>query len=370
MRAILRLQVESSSEGWILNLGGVARRLRLDHVGRLASPPSVLDGAAFAALPLALREGRPLHVEGRLSRGALRNLRELAEAWADWSPERFQAVAVSCDEVADDRLMSGDAAIAAWSGDLRSTFTALGGELSLRESGFRIDEVVHVTGLSDPPLTADASARLTEAFAGLGIALTLVRTNAAEAGFVDPAIGVLPLVTAALHLVSDGRVGTTVHARARPMGVQLVRPRSEPTLGDAHSGDRLRVIAVGGTTSAPVMAAHVAGRVGAADLLDVCRASGFRAPRCGRCRDCAIIDLGLVGAGLAEGGTAVTLPDPWPEDAGVAAEEALALWDWSGPRRLRARLAARVATRDLSRARRDQAHWREAQKGAAEPWPR
>lgn len=364
--AVLRLRVEPSAEGWIVDLGA-SRRLRLDHVGRSAPLPLVLDGAAFAALPLALREGRPLHVEGRLTRGALRNLRELAEAWADWSPDRFQAVPVTCEEVADERRPHGPATAAAWSGDLRSTFAALGGEPSLAEAGFRVDEVVHVAGLPGPAPAPGAVARLSEAFAALGIRLTLVRADAE--GFLDPAIGALPLVAAALHLVGDGRVGTAVHARSMPMSAQLVRPRPEPTLGDFHSGDRLGIMAIGGLASAPAMATHVMGRPGGAAILDGCRASGFAAPRCGRCRDCSILDLGLAGAGLGTGASRV-LPDLLPEEAGLVAEEALALRDWSGPAGLRARLAARVAGRDVRRARRDRAHWREAQAGRAEPWPR
>jgi len=62
---------------------GGERRLTLAIPGSEALPvPPVLDAAAVAALPLAMRAGVPLHVAGPLSAGAMQGLAELAAAWS------------------------------------------------------------------------------------------------------------------------------------------------------------------------------------------------------------------------------------------------------------------------------------------------
>ena len=85
--------------------------------GKRAGPPELLDGLAIALLPTAMRVGGCLHVRGPMTRGALRNLTEYAEAWANWRPTAFRPVTITADRVIDGLRPPGNGdALFAWSG--------------------------------------------------------------------------------------------------------------------------------------------------------------------------------------------------------------------------------------------------------------
>lgn len=367
----LVVRAEPLADGWTIVADGRdgAQRMQLRQPDRDRPLPPVLDAAAFCVLPLAMHARQALHVDGPLTRSALRNLRELSEAFANWDSDRFAAVEVSCETVVDDAPPSGRSCIAAWSGDLRSSFAATGGEDAAALAGYRPDTAVHVLGLGHPPPDRDAMRRIVDAFREAGVDLVMVSTDAASSGFLDPVIGALPVVAAALHLVGDGRAAMAVHAEASAMRAQLIRPRRHPTPGDQFSGDRIDVASVGGTASLPHMAGWLAQQPHLRPLLAGCRATGFREPRCGRCGDCRRTDLGLLGAGLGQaGGRAAWAFDP--NDPDMETEGILALADWRGPRLAKWRLAAGLVRAEIRRAKRDRAIWQSAMRGEAEPWPR
>ena len=60
-------------------------------------PPAIdlYDFAAIATLFFALRERRPLHIDGPVSAALLRNLEELQEVWAMWRPSSYAPVPVT-----------------------------------------------------------------------------------------------------------------------------------------------------------------------------------------------------------------------------------------------------------------------------------
>ena len=81
--------------GWSADLhhpGGRVSRLEIEWPGIRIAAPAVLDGVAAAALPVVMRAGGALKIRGAITRGALRNLSELAEAWTSWRPGRFHRV--------------------------------------------------------------------------------------------------------------------------------------------------------------------------------------------------------------------------------------------------------------------------------------
>lgn len=367
----LRVRAEALPDGWVVVAEGrdESRRFRLRHQGRTRPLPEALDAIAFCALPLALRTGQMLHVEGALTRSALRNLRELGETWASWQPGVFAAADVACDRILDDLPPQEGPVIAAWSGDLRSTFTIAGGDAALREAGWRIGTAVHVTGLAAPVADAAALRRMADAIRSAGIDWALVSTDAAAAGFVDPVIGPTPIVAAALHLVGDGVAPIAVHAASRPVRAHLIRPRRQPSPGNFQSGDRLQVLSVGGVAALPQIVSWLAARPELRPLLLGCRAGGFAPPRCGSCDDCQRLDLGLRAAGLRLEGDRGPGPlrtgDPDLETEGI-----LALDGWTGGAGGRLRLAAQLAAARIGRTRRDRSIWRKAMRGEAEPWPR
>jgi hypothetical protein len=367
----MTLTVEASDRCWLGKIAhaGTARVLRIEVLSGPGTVPAVADGLAFAVLPVALRLGCDLEVKASLSRSALRNLRELAEGWHNWNPAALAAGQVRCEEVVDLVRPVTDRVAVAWSGDVRSTFALAGGEPSVTQAGYRVDSGVYVKGLGGATAALDGEIdRISRTFAAAGKTLTVVETNAAEEGLVDPAVGVLPMVSAALHLAGAGRFGMCFHAVSEPVRAQGIRPRRVPSLADFFSGDLLRVAAVGGTSSAPAMVRHLAEDAFFRDYLDRCRANGFSECRCQGCFDCQLLDLGWSGAGRASGG---------PRGRGFplttanhVAEAALALSDWQGSLWRRLQLGARVTLNEMRRASHERHVWRKALRNEEEPWPR
>lgn len=66
-------------------------------------PPAInlYDFAAVATLFFAMRERRPLHIDGPVSAALLRNLEELQEVWAMWRPSSYAPVPVTAAEERD-----------------------------------------------------------------------------------------------------------------------------------------------------------------------------------------------------------------------------------------------------------------------------
>lgn len=58
--------------------------------------------AVWHALPLALRNGWDLHVDGPVDEEVLRNANCMAQVWEAWQPQQFRAVSVSASETAGD----------------------------------------------------------------------------------------------------------------------------------------------------------------------------------------------------------------------------------------------------------------------------
>jgi hypothetical protein len=55
------------------------------------------DFAVWLFLPVAMRTGRPLHVEGEGSQETIRNAMRISESWESWMPHHFNTVEVSFD---------------------------------------------------------------------------------------------------------------------------------------------------------------------------------------------------------------------------------------------------------------------------------
>lgn len=101
------------------------------HVGvNLLPEPAVLDGYLFGFLLLALECADQLVIDGPISAKALRNAQSLSEAWHCWFPDRYQIIEILPSLIVDDSTVlcnkqKQQAAIAAFSGGVDSTFTAL-----------------------------------------------------------------------------------------------------------------------------------------------------------------------------------------------------------------------------------------------------
>ena len=334
--------------------------------------PAVHDGLVVAILPAAMRTGGTLRVRGALTRGALRNLTEYAEAWANWGPDRFHHVTLAPDAIVDGHApASGHDAVFAWSGSLRSTHTLVRHRDGLVPGAFGVRAALRVEGLRPGD---DTSERVRQALAPDGVPLLTVRTNAAAAGFVDPEIGALPIVAGALHLVGAGATAG-FHARSWSFAAQMRYPRPGPALQDLLSGDGFTVRADGGATSPPRMAADVLRHPSLAAGLSDCHRVPRAAAPCGRCGDCTLTALAFaaLGAPPPHGRrvrrwrvAALALVDPVR-----AADAAATLADWPpDDSTLRAALATRTALGRVATDLRDTARWFGSAAGLRAPWPR
>ena len=331
--------------------GGSTRRLHF-HLPEGSTEPLAADGLVAAFLPHVMRIGGALHVAGALTRTALTNLVVFSESWANWRPDRYHRVSLSADQVVDTVPGSSPEAIVAWSGSLLSTHTLVR-HLDHRVPGaFTLRAVVRVSGLGNAePDAVIAHAALAQD----NLPLRLVHVEGAD-GLVDPFIGKLPVVAAALHACA-GSAGQALHARLWPVTAQLYYPRPGPFLPDVFSGGHLAVRADGGSATPARMAREIARHPALVAILPNDRGTSlaFQAaglalpPACRRLRGPELLVHGF-GGPIA------------------AAEAAGAALDWQGrwPLALRAGCASvRFAIQARSIAR-----WLGAAAGLRPAWPR
>jgi hypothetical protein len=166
-----------------LHIGG-SEAAYFEISGDALPPPLELhDFAAIATIFLAMREGRPLHIDGPVSSALLRNLEEFQEAWALWLPNDYRQVAISAKEEVD-AAPSGprDSGVFAFSGGVDSVSSLIrhhDGDLGRR--AVRAATAVLIHGFDIPlseTVAFDAARRGAEAILSeLNIPLSIVRTN-------------------------------------------------------------------------------------------------------------------------------------------------------------------------------------------------
>ncbi len=371
--------VDEEQPGWrarVHHPDGRTSNLELIPLDTAIARPTVLDGLVAAVLPIAMRTGGTLRVEGSLTRGALRNFIEFAEAWSNWRPDQFHRIAVQATHLVDgQRSATGHTALAAWSGSLRSTHTLVRHRDALLQAPFTLRGALRVWGLHPAERNADhrqALAPARDALAELGLPLLVVRAHADDI-FTDPEIGSLPLVAAALHLVGAG-CAVGLHARSWLFTAQQRYPRPGPVLPDLLSGDAFSVRADGGTTSPPAMLRAVLQHPTLARVISDCETSPRHAPPCGRCVRCALLAL----AWSAAGGDNQPYPTRWLATARIpladpcrAAEAEAILQDDSDTKDIaRTLLAARTTINRTKLRLRDTCRWLGAAVGLRKPWPR
>lgn len=109
------------------------------------------DFAAWLFLPVAMRTGRALHVEGAGSEETVRNAGRIAESWESWLPHHFNSVEVSFDALAPRPAgdTGGRRSLCLYSGGIDSTHALLSrhrqGEtqslLTVHGMDYRLDDV-------------------------------------------------------------------------------------------------------------------------------------------------------------------------------------------------------------------------------------
>lgn len=356
----------------IVVAGGAAgeRRLSLAIPGsEAAPPPPVLDAAAIAALPLAMRAGLPLHVAGPLSRGAMRDMAEMAEAWAQGGRHGLACVPVTAEGIVNDLSPApGHAALVAWQNDLASTAMLAAHATGAVQGAFPVRAALRLAGLGP------GEGGLAEAAAGaaaLGLPFLAVGSNAAAAGFIDPVLGPAPLLAAMLQLAAPGFPGTGTGLIARPFrhDALLALKRPSPAVPDVMGSDACAIRFHGGGEPPPALARLVARQPALVAALATAAGEAL-----------VTADLAFAAAGLAlrpQGGAAagarrlaaiLALP-LWRDAAGAEARALDAAWQ--GRRGLAGgTLRLRVAADRAAVVVADHLRWALALAGLRRPWPR
>ncbi|MPY75479.1 MAG: hypothetical protein GEU87_14595 [Alphaproteobacteria bacterium] len=171
--------------------GHVRRTLTIDDdqetffeiSGNVLPPPIELyDFAALSTFFLAMRQGRPLHIDGPVSSTLLRNLEELQEVWAAWRPSTYTPIPITAAEERTVAAHAPESGVFAFSGGVDGTAALLRhytGDLNRRE--VRPVAAVMIHGFDIP--RADTAAFETARDAAiamlkeLDLPLCVVRTN-------------------------------------------------------------------------------------------------------------------------------------------------------------------------------------------------
>lgn len=278
---------------------------RIPGFASLPAPP-VLDSLLGGPLLWAAMSGQDVVVHGPVSAGGLYNLNQLLEVRQRLSPERYPRVIEmrpdSVVEVRRDPLESSKA-IAALSGGLDSTFTAVRHGLGLAgEATIPIAAIVMVHGF-DAPLDRvdqfDAMRRRAEPTIKLvGAPFYVVRTNSKLNSRTWPQ-SAIPLTVAALshfaHLAPIAMVSS-----GAPYGI----PRfsvSHPTAVEAlSSGDWLRVVTDGSGFERAEKVEILSQYAAVLPAIKVCWAGDDPGKNCGVCEKCVMTRLNFLAAGIRD----------------------------------------------------------------------
>ena len=264
--------------------------------------PSALDGFVFAVLLYAMKLGSRLVVHGPMSRSALYNIEDIQSFWHLFRPELYKRIDIVPEKIVDlERRKPGRRAIAAFSGGVDSTFTALRHKMKLAGTGsYNLDAVLMVHGFDVNLANADHFDRLiqrTEPFlAKLGVPLRIVRTNSKELGLQTWEDTFTAQLACCLHQFSDefefGLIGGS-----EAYNDLLLPWGSNPITDGLLSGDPFAIVHDGAGYSRTDKVAVLIQYPAAIASLKVCWEGREQHQNCGVCEKCIRTRLNFLAAG-------------------------------------------------------------------------
>lgn len=303
MQGVLKLDDNRAGDGFraakmLLPDGNTHDLWFRSHSGPLSA--EVADIFLMASLQPWMHLGVSVHVEGTLTRRLLIGLEEWQNAWARWKPERYQKVAISCDEIVDDSTRS-TRAIAAFSGGVDSTFTvhqqltgAAGwGAADLRAAllvqGFDIP-------LSDEAAFLGAVRRAGRILGGTGVEILSLSTNARQLTIDwEDSFGILVAASLASYAPKFG-IGLIGSGKSYD---HLVMPWGSSPILDPLTSTGFMEIRHEGAGATRTEKVEAIGRwQNAAQYLRVCYQGLQRDRNCGRCEKCIRTMLNFRAVGL------------------------------------------------------------------------
>jgi hypothetical protein len=290
--------------------------VRTDHEGEaqlwwetvVGHPPSVpdrLDVAALALVAKAMNYGQDLHLEGPVSWRLLANLEEYVDAWTQWRPQTFRPVALSAEEVVDDRgTGAGERAaraVIAFSGGLDGTYGAhLHARRLLGHRTLDLAAAVLVGGF-DIPLGDEvglavavegARAITTE----LGVPLVVLRTNWQAVADPEWEMTFGTAMAAALHLFAD-RAGNVLLSSDTTWAAPTFPWGSNPITTPLLSSSRMRMSHPGASATRTEKARALGALPSVREHIRVCWQGVVPGRNCGRCEKCVRTKANFLAAG-------------------------------------------------------------------------
>lgn len=282
------------------------------------NPPLLLDGFVFGVLFYAMRLGQDIHVRGPLSLQMLRNVNELQEAWMIWSPQLYNRIRITADEVvAGLPEPRPDQVIAAYSGGVDSTFTVLrhtGEELGAESYPLR-KTVLMVHGFDVPldrPEQLEAlKQRSVPLMQELGLTVRVLRTNLKELRLQRWEDSFMAQLVACLNNYSHEYSHALV-ASAHPYD-ELEFP-SGSTVATDHlfSGAEMQVVHDGACASRTEKVKLIARNAAATESVKVCWEGINTHENCGVCEKCVRTRLNFRAVGVNEPACFAAAPDADP----------------------------------------------------------
>jgi hypothetical protein len=268
-----------------------ARRVFFEISGDILPPPlEVHDFAVLSALIVAMREGRPIHVEGPVTDGLIRGLEEFQEAWALWRA-KYTPVRITADQIIPTETQPIRRGIFAFSGGVDGTFALLRhhkGRAGLRTARPVAAMLVHGFDIPLGEQQAFDRARhsVSDVIGALGMPLAIVRTNwRSEASKVWPQ-EYLAGLSACLHqfrgLANVGVLG------AGEDYAHLEQPwgSNNPITNHLLSGGGFEIHTEGGGFTRTQRVRLICDYPEIAAKLRVCWEGPITGGNCGRCEKC------------------------------------------------------------------------------------
>lgn len=302
--------------------------------GEPPAPPDRADVGAILALARAMNFRQDLHVAGPVSWSLLANLEELVDVWTRWRPDLYGRIAITAEEVLDDRHDGpgpfATRAAAAFSGGVDGTYAVashVAGLLGRRQLDVAAAVLVH--GFDVPLAATDGwAAALAGARAmteDLGVPLVAIRTNWKDV-CLDWEMEFGMALAAVLQHFTD-RAGVALVADDNPYeGVHLpwgTNPISQRFLGS----NRMRTVGSGGGVGRTDKCRAIGRWPAVREHVRVCWEGPDPGRNCQRCEKCIRTNLAFVAAGVGE------VPALGRSDVGrlrqleVRSSAAVPLWD-------------------------------------------
>lgn len=272
--------------------------------GDVLPPPIALyDFAAVAAIFLAMRERRSLHVAGPVSRVLLRNLEEFQEIWSIWQPRDYGAVSVTADEERESvSPENGRDGVFAFSGGVDSAATLIrhcGGDMGRRTVHPLAAILVH--GFDIPlseQMAFDTAKGAAEAILSeMNVPLSIVRTNWRETIRKRWEMEFGAGLAACLHqfagLAAVGVLGSNEDYS------RLVLPwGANPVTNHLLAGGTFAIQTECGGLTRTDRVGIIARRPDIASRLRVCWEDTRSGRNCGKCEKCIRTNLNFLANGL------------------------------------------------------------------------